>query len=254
MRVGWPVMALAVVFAFGCSRAREVYKVDSAISLIQDGGSDTSERDDAADATRVSGNAGSDANSGGVEDAPSGRNDGGSIDVIDVASDTGIVEAGPDDSIAAFCSGYQARMVVNGIESNPVITGTALASTCYYDWSDCHLGGQFVITTQTFTQVIVVTWKAVFYPDTRYAAINLLQDLPEGWSVRVDVGCDLTRLPDCNSALDSYTSDLQGWLEFNDYENQGVSMTICLEVGESSDSEHSILHSLRLHAPWTKTR
>jgi hypothetical protein len=135
------------------------------------------------------------------------------------------------------------RMVANGSASHPSVTGRALPL-------DCCDAAEFVVVTQSvpITLVpIVVMWRAPVGAPTALPATVDLANLPEGWVVRVDVGCDPAQ-GGCNPAPDSYTSGFTGTLEVA-RASAGYEMSLCLSLVEPAGSPHPLLHSLELHAP-----
>jgi hypothetical protein len=144
-----------------------------------------------------------------------------------------------DGPLAAFCSGDLPRMVVNGVESHPAVTGRMIPFSC------C-LAGEFVVVTQTFVYPIVVMWQNLGLPST-----SDLASLPSGRSVQVSVGCDPISAS-CSPAPDSYTSGLQGVLQLS-RATSGYDMSLCLHVEEPAGSPHPIVHTLDLYAPHIQT-
>lgn len=155
----------------------------------------------------------------------------------DVAGDA--IFSSIDGPLAAFCSGDFPRMVVNGIESHPAVTGRMIPFSC------C-LAGEFVVVTQTFVYPIVVMWRNLGLPST-----SDLANLPSGRTVQVSVGCDPISAS-CNPAPDSYTSGLQGVLQVS-RGTSGYDMSLCLHVEEPANSPHPIVHTLDLYAPHIQT-
>jgi len=85
----------------------------------------------------------------------------------------------PLPDAGAFCSGDTSHMVVNGIESYPLVSGGLIPL-------DCCEGGVFHITTDTFASLISVTWRTT----KQVPATVDLTSLPTVWGVRVEIGCD----------------------------------------------------------------
>ena len=257
MRVGWLAIILGVFLVSGCSRTTNIDKRDGGAAPNQEGG--VGGRGDAAGAGRGDGSAGSGAYSGGGGGVSSGGSGGGSMGGTGGGTsgtgetgggiggiDAGLADAypadtGPGGPLAAFCTGALAHMVVNGIDSGPAVLGTVLPLNC------CE-AAEFTVMTQTFAQVIVVWWEAQVGAATAFPATIDLANPPQGWTVRVDVGCDPMQGNYCNPAPDSYTTGLQGTLQVA-RSSTGYDMTLCLSVAESPGSPHPIVHSLQLYAP-----
>jgi hypothetical protein len=161
-----------------------------------------------------------------------------SRDVSPVLPDASTEEQSPspDGSPSAFCSGATSHMVVNDIESYPVVSGRAIPL-------DCCEGGAFQVTTDTFAWTIAVTWRNT---DFVLPATLDLANLPRTWGVQVFVGCP-TSAP-CASPPDSYTSGLSGTLQVSG-KIDGYDMSLCLSVAESPSSPHPVVHTLDLYAP-----
>jgi hypothetical protein len=156
---------------------------------------------------------------------------------LDVAGDA--IFSSIDGPLAAFCSGDLPRMVVNGIESNPAVTGRMLPLDCCY-------GGEFVAVTQTFVYPIAVRWQTGQVPTT----IDLARP-PLTRGVQVFVGCD-PAFASCYPAPDSYSSGLQGVLQVS-RNGSNYDMSLCLHVEEPAGSPHPIVHTLDLYAPHIQT-
>jgi hypothetical protein len=152
---------------------------------------------------------------------------------LDVADDA--IFSSIDGPLAAFCSGDLPHMVVNGVESHPVVTGRMIPFSC------C-TAGEFVVVTQTFVYPIVVMWRNLGLPST-----SDLASLPSSGTVQVSVGCDPIGAS-CYPAPDSYTSGLQGVLQLS-RATSGYDMSLCLHVEEPAGSPHPIVHTLDLYAP-----
>lgn len=146
----------------------------------------------------------------------------------------------PDGPLAAFCTGAFSRMAVNGIDSGPSVTGTMLPYDCCY-------GAEFVVVTQTFAQLIVVSWRAQVGQATLPATIDLANS-PPGWGVQVAVGCDPAQ-SSCYPLPDSYTTGLTGTLQVSQTSSGAYDMSLCLSVAEPAGSPHPLVHSLELWAP-----
>lgn len=127
-------------------------------------------------------------------------------------------------------------MVVNGIESYPVVSGRAIP------WSCC-LGGEFQAITATFAWPIAVTWRNT---DFALPATLDLANLPRGWGVQVFVGCPMAA--PCTSPPDSYSSGLTGTLQVSGTIG-GYDMSLCLSLAESPSSPHPLVHKLDLYVP-----
>jgi hypothetical protein len=145
-----------------------------------------------------------------------------------------------DGALASFCSGDLPRMVVNGIESNPAVTGKMIPY-------DCCDGGEFDVTTQTFSYPIVVPWRRMASAAFRYPASVDLASLPSDWSVRVVAGCDPIQ-SSCGGPGDGYTTGIEGVLEVDGGGSQ-FDMSLCLHVVEPAGSSHPLIHTLDLYAP-----
>jgi hypothetical protein len=143
-----------------------------------------------------------------------------------------------DGPLAAFCTGDYPRMVVNGIESNPVARGRVLPLSC------C-AAGEIQVNTATFLHTIVVAWRAEAGPTSTVPATIDLANPPTGWSVRVVVGCE-SSMSSCNPQPDGYTTGLEGVLQVS-RSGSGWDMSLCLHVQEPADSPHPIVHTLDLY-------
>jgi hypothetical protein len=164
-----------------------------------------------------------------------------------VSSDVGLTGSPdvvrPDGPLAAFCSGDFPHMVVNGIDSHPGVTGRIIPY-------DCCDGGEFVVTTATFVDLITVSWQSQVGAASGYPATIDLANPPKGWNVRIVIGCD-TATSSCYPPPDGYTTGLQGVLQVTN--NSGhFDMSLCLHVEEPADSPHPIVHTLDLYAPHVK--
>jgi hypothetical protein len=156
-----------------------------------------------------------------------------------------------DGRQASFCSGEAARMVLNGIESSPVVSAT------YYLLSCCSAGA-IVVTTATFPDSIAVGWQDWAARLTGEPVTFDLANLPAGFGVRVVAGCDprdmMCTLPcdprdtGCKSLGDGYDSGYTGALAISP-PISAWDMSVCLHVEETNGSPHSIIHSLDLYAP-----
>jgi len=152
-------------------------------------------------------------------------------------------DAGTDGNLATFCTGSSNRMIANGNESNPGVSGTMLPFSC------CE-AAEFVVVTATVPVSlvpIVVMWRAQVGQATLPATIDLANP-PAGWGVQVDVGCDPAQ-GSCNPAPDSYTTGFTGTLEVTRTSGGTYEMSLCLAVAEPAGSPHPLLHSLELYAP-----
>lgn len=261
MRIKWAAAIFVVLFVCGCSRTRSTDgdKGNEAAAPSQEGG--VSGSGGASSGGSGGGNAGSGGYSGGGGTGgsggswPSGGSGGGTTGGTGGGtggvggggtggggtggSDAGPADAGLDGSPTEFCTGVQAHMIANGIDSSPAVSGTMLPLNC------CD-AAEFSVVTQTFAHFIVVSWRAQVGATSLPATIDLANP-PQGWIVEVYVDCEPMQ-GTCNPAPDSYTTGLQGTLQVA-RSNTGYDMTLCLNVAESVDSPHPILHSLRLYAP-----
>ncbi|MBN2577198.1 MAG: hypothetical protein JXP73_21735 [Deltaproteobacteria bacterium] len=194
----------------------------------------------------------------GRDRAPEGAvADAAVADVVDVAADVppeAAREVPPfavDGSLASFCSGDIARMVVNGIESRPAVRGI------YYLLSCC-AAGAISVATATFIEPIAVGWLDWGMAHTASPVTFDLANLPDGFTVRVVAGCDpqdmSCTLPcdpkDTGSTNlgDGYDSGFTGVLAIA-RTPEGYDTSLCLHVEEPAGSPHPILHSLDLYAP-----
>jgi hypothetical protein len=148
-----------------------------------------------------------------------------------------------DGAPASFCSGDSAHMIVNGIESYPVVTGRMLPL-------DCCDAGLFTVTTQTFSEPISFRWQR-FSGIFQYPVAVDLANPPSEWSLWLIAGCDPMKLS-CTTQGDTYTTGFTGLLEVVGNYSQ-LDMSLCLHVQEPSDSPHSIIHTLDLYAPHVLT-
>jgi hypothetical protein len=150
---------------------------------------------------------------------------------------TEVQSPSPDDSLSAFCSGEFSRMVVNGIESYPAVSGGVIGYNC------CE-GGKLQALTETILWSITVQWQNATFV---LPATLDLANLSPGWRVDVLVGCPpLPAL--CLSPPDSYFSGLTGTLQVSGTIG-GYDMSLCLSLAESPDSPHPLVHSLDLYVP-----
>jgi hypothetical protein len=161
----------------------------------------------------------------------------------DTAPDSAVGDAARDSTLpapdlASFCTGGASRMVVNGISSNPTVTGKAIL----YDSGE---GGEFQVVTATFEQPIIVAWQAAAGAFTGFKTIDLASP-PSGWSVRLTVGCGSQS--GCTTEVDSYTSGLGGSLSVNIGKRAMYEMSVCLHVEEPMSSPHPVVHALDLFA------
>jgi hypothetical protein len=146
------------------------------------------------------------------------------------------------DASASFCSGDLARMVLNGSESYPVVTGKRIPFSCCF-------GGQFQVTTETFAESLMVSWQ---WADVESSSIPIsvdLSSLPAEWRVLVSVGCDPMMSGSCSSGGDIYTSGLQGVLVVTFNPGFVWDTNLCLHVEQPAGSPHPLIHSLDLYAP-----
>jgi len=145
------------------------------------------------------------------------------------------------DATASFCSGDLARMVLNGLESYPVVTAKRIPFSCCF-------GGQFQFTTQTFAEPLVVTWQ---WFDTQSSGIPISVDLSNPsneWKILVTAGCDPFGTS-CTNTGDIYTSGLQGALVVTFNPTVAWDTNLCLHVEEPAGSSHPLIQSLDLYAP-----
>ncbi|HEY3352156.1 MAG TPA: hypothetical protein VGQ83_02825 [Polyangia bacterium] len=150
-------------------------------------------------------------------------------------------DAGADAPLADFCTGSFNHMVVNGIDSNPSVSGRPFPM-------DCCEAAELVVVTQTFAQIIIVSWRAQVGMPTALPATIDLANPPEGWGVQVLVGCDPAQ-GSCYPLPDSYTTGLTGTLQVARTGAGGYDMSLCLSVAEPAGSPHPLVHSLELYAP-----
>ena len=146
-----------------------------------------------------------------------------------------------DDASASFCSGDSARMVLNGSESSPVVTGRRRPASC------CFVG-QFHVATETFAEPLMVNWE---WFDTLYSSIPISIDLsspPDDWRISVTAGCDPFEVS-CKMPSDLYTSGLQGVLEVTLHDTVAWDMSLCLHVEQPAGSSHPVIYALDLYAP-----
>ena len=146
-----------------------------------------------------------------------------------------VQSASPDAS--AFCSGETSHMVVNGIESYPVVSGSVLPLSC------CE-GGELQAVTDTFAWTITVRWSNASFV---LPATLDLANLPRGWSVEVRIGCPLMPTP-CISPPDGYASGLTGTLQVSGA-IVNYDMSLCLSLAEPPGSPHLLVHTLDLYVP-----
>jgi hypothetical protein len=191
-----------------------------------------------------------------------GRDHASESQVADAAAVHGAVDIPPeaardvlpfavDGPLASFCSGDSARMMVNGIESRPAVSGL------YYLLSCCSAGA-FIVATATFIEPIAVGWQDWGMAHTANPVTFDLANLPVGFTVRVVAGCDpqdtLCTLPcdpkdtGCTNLGDGYDSGFAGVLAIA-RTPEGYDTSLCLHVEEPAGSPHPIIHSLDLYAP-----
>ena len=149
-----------------------------------------------------------------------------------------------DGPLASFCSGDSPRMVLNGIESTPVVTGT-------YILMSCCISSAFVVETATFAEPILVTWQVNGGPYADPGTYDLA-NLRAGFTVRVEAGCDPKDPLSCTPS-DAYESGLEGTLALASISPEiaslGNDMSLCLRLREPARRPHSLIHSLDLYAP-----
>ena len=148
-----------------------------------------------------------------------------------------------DGALATFCSGDLPHMVVNGIESYPVVTGRMLPL-------DCCDAGLFTVTTDTFAEQIAFRWQR-FSGSFQYPASVDLSNPGSDWSLRLVAGCDPV-LSSCTGPGDAYTTGLEGRLDIARGGSQ-IDMSLCLHVVEPAGSPHPLIHTLDLYAPHVLT-
>jgi hypothetical protein len=148
-----------------------------------------------------------------------------------------------DGALATFCSGDLPHMVVNGIESYPVVTGRMLPL-------DCCDAGLFTVTTDTFAEQITFRWQR-FSTSFQYPASVDLSNPGTDWSLRLVAGCDPV-LSSCTGPGDAYTTGLEGLLDIAQGGSQ-IDMSLCLHVVEPAGSSHPSIHTLDLYAPHVLT-
>jgi hypothetical protein len=159
----------------------------------------------------------------------------------DAHADSGSGFDAAPDGLAEFCSGAQPRMIANGMESTPAVSGKPIILNC------CD-SAELVVMTQTFQSTIAFVWRVqAGSPGALPATIDLANP-PAGWSLQLVVGCD-PATASCNPPPDSYTTAFTGTLSVARAANGGYTMSLCLAVSEPAGSPHSILHSLELYAP-----
>lgn len=146
-----------------------------------------------------------------------------------------------DGALASFCSGDTARMVLNGIESYPVVTGRQLPLSC------CS-SSQFIVTTQTFAEPLVVTWWVSGGLAPSNPVVLDLGSLPRGWSMWVVAGCDPLLTTCTTEGDDVYDSGFAGVLELTGA-RADIDMSLCLHLVEPPGSSHPLIHTLELYAP-----
>ena len=147
-----------------------------------------------------------------------------------------------DGALASFCSGDSAHMIVNGIESYPVVTGEEVMLSCCYS-------GAFTVTTETLAEPIVVSWRTTPRPTSNPVVIDL-SNPPKQWTTRVVAGCDVWA-GGCDTPGDAYESGFQGVLELvGDYSqlHSQLDMSICLHFMAPAGSPPTI-RSLDFYAP-----
>jgi hypothetical protein len=144
----------------------------------------------------------------------------------------------PDAALSAFCSGETSRMIVNGIESYPAVSGRAIPL-------DCCEGGEFQAITETFVWPIAVIWRNMNFV---LPATLDLANLSNAWSVQVFAGCDPMNYLCTTPPADSYSSGLTGTLQVSGGLS-GYDMSLCLSLAESPSSPHPVVHALDLYVP-----
>jgi len=160
----------------------------------------------------------------------------------DTAPDLAPADAARDASsptdLATFCTGGASKMIVNGISSNPAVSGKV---TPY----DCCDGGEFQIVTATYVHPVVISWRATVGSFGGFKTIDLANP-PDGWSVGVTVGCGSAA--SCTDPVDSYTTGLSGSLSISIGKSAMYDMSVCLHVEEPVSSPHPEVHSLDVFA------
>jgi hypothetical protein len=156
-----------------------------------------------------------------------------------------------DGALASFCSGDVAHMIVNGIESYPVVTGREVL------WSCCYAGA-FTATTATFAEPIVVSWRTTATPEPAAPTFIDLSSPPTGWTIRVVAGCDRSPAEGgCETPGEAHESGFQGVLELvGDYSQPDsmVDMSLCLHFVAPAGNPSPVLHSLDFYAPHVSWR
>jgi hypothetical protein len=156
-----------------------------------------------------------------------------------------------DGALASFCSGDVPHMIVNGIESYPVVTGRDVL------WSCCY-GGAFTATTATFAEPIVVSWRTTATPGSAAATLINLSSPPTGWTIRVVAGCDRSPAEGgCDTPGEAHESGFQGVLELvGDYSqfDSKVDMSICLHFAAPAGGASPVLQTLDFYAPHVSWR
>jgi hypothetical protein len=170
-------------------------------------------------------------------------------DAMDLAWDVPSDLAPPpsDGGLEDFCSGNTPRMVVNGITTVPTVVGQVQGL-------DCCDSGRFVATTGDFLQPVGVEWRVKAGPTAKLPATVDLGHLPDGWSVTVLAGCNLTS-PGCFGPLDYFTTGFAGSLAVTLLDGSlDYDMSLCMQFQEPPEKPGDLLHSLILYAPHVSTR
>jgi hypothetical protein len=157
-----------------------------------------------------------------------------------------------DGSLASFCSGDSAHMIVNGIESRPAVSAHQL---CY----ECCLAGDFIAVTATFSVPIQFAWLGL---GTSSQTVDLSK-APKGWEFSLVAGCDSTissfECPlgtnTCATPGEVYRSGFQGTLELERTSDNNVNTSLCLHFEAPAGATNPTIRRLDLYAPhvaWSK--
>jgi hypothetical protein len=139
-------------------------------------------------------------------------------------------------------------MVVDGIQSYPVVTGTQLAYSC------C-VAGDFAVTTTTFAEPITVEWLASPGFSFREPIFADLANLPKAWSMSLVVGCGRMADTTCTTAGVVFESGFQGMLQVVRGSDNEIDTGLCLHFEAPAGSPQSVIKTLDLYAPhvvWTR--
>jgi hypothetical protein len=155
-----------------------------------------------------------------------------------------------DGSLASFCSGDSAHMIVNGIESLPAMSAHQL---CY----ECCLAGDFIAVTATFSVPIQFAWRGLGGDQ-----VVDLSNAPKGWQFSLVAGCDPTissfECPlgtnTCATPGEVYQSGFRGTLEVERASDNNVHTSLCLHFEAPASATSPTIRRLDLYAPrvaWT---